>query len=135
MPMTMVELDTALRVLRLSEMSVTLQARALQVAAHEMDFVEALLWTVQDELYRRRSRLLDWRYALSGPPARKDLKSFDWTYNARLPKCEILALGTLNFIDVREDVLMIGPPRHGEAPRRKSPGREGGGPRLQGLLP
>ena len=135
MTTTIVELDTALRGLRLSEKSVTLQARALQVAAHEMDFVEALLWTVQDELYRRRSRLLDWRYALSGPPARKDLKSFDWTSNARLPKCEILALGTLNFIDVREDVLMIGPPRHGEAPRRKSPGREGGGPRLQGLLP
>ena len=46
MTMTMVELDTALRGLRLSEMSVTLQARALQVAAHEMDFVEALSLTV-----------------------------------------------------------------------------------------
>ncbi|CAN5331365.1 IS21-like element IS21 family helper ATPase IstB [soil metagenome] len=115
MTMSMVELDTALRGLRLSGMSATLQARALQVAAHEMDFIEAFSWMVQDELDRRRSRLLERRYALSGLPERKDLKSFDWTYNARLPKREILALGTLQFIDAREDVLMIGPPGTGKS--------------------
>lgn len=115
MPMTMVELDTALRGLRLSGMRATLEARALQVAAHEMDFIEAFSWMVQDELDRRRSRLLERRYALSGLPERKDLKSFDWTYNARLPKREILALGTLQFIDAREDVLMIGPPGTGKS--------------------
>jgi DNA replication protein DnaC len=115
MTMTMVELDTALRGLRLSVMSATLQARALQVAAHEMDFLEAFSWMVQDELDRRRSRLLERRYALSGLPERKDLKSFDWTYKARLPKREILALGPLQFIDAREDVLMIGPPGTGKS--------------------
>ena len=113
MTMSMVELETALRGLRLSGMSATLQARALQVAAHEMDFIEAFSWMVQDELDRRRSRLLERRYALSGLPERKDLKSFDWTYNTRLPKREILELGTLQFIDAREDTLMIGPPGTG----------------------
>jgi len=115
MTMSMVELETALRGLRLSGMSGTLQARALQVAAHEMDFIEAFSWMVQDELDRRRSRLLDRRYALSGLPERKNLKSFDWTYNTRLPKREILELGTLQFIDAREDVLMIGPPGTGKS--------------------
>ena len=115
MTMSMVELETALRGLRLSGMGATLQARALQVAAHEMDFIEAFSWMVQDELDRRRSRLLERRYALSGLPERKDLKSFDWTYNARLPKREILELGTLHFIDAREDVLMIGPPGTGKS--------------------
>ena len=113
MTMSMVELETALRGLRLSGMSATLQARALQVAAHEMDFIEAFSWMVQDELDRRRSRLLERRYALSGLPERKDLKSFDWTYNTRLPRREILELGTLQFIDAREDTLMIGPPGTG----------------------
>lgn len=115
MTMSIVELETALRGLRLSGMSATLQARALQVAAHEMDFIEAFSWMIQDELDRRRSRLLERRYALSGLPERKDLKSFDWTYNARLPKREILELGTLQFIDAREDVLMIGPPGTGKS--------------------
>jgi hypothetical protein len=40
MSMLMTELERALRSLRLSGMIATLEARALQVARHEMDFVE-----------------------------------------------------------------------------------------------
>ena len=28
---------------------------------------------------------------------RKDLKDFDWSYNPKLPKCELLELATLKF--------------------------------------
>ena len=115
MTMSITELERALRGLRLSGMGATLQARALQVGSNEMDFIEAFSWLVQDELDRRRSRLLDRRYALSGLPERKDLKTFDWSYNARLPKREILELGTLQFIDAREDMLLIGPPGTGKS--------------------
>ena len=41
---------------------------------------------VQDELDRRRSRLLDRRFALSGLTERKDLKDFDWSYNPKNPQ-------------------------------------------------
>lgn len=77
MAMSATELDRALRALRLSGMSATLQARALAVASHEMDCIEAFSWLVLDELDRRRSRLLERRYALSGLLERKDLSSFD----------------------------------------------------------
>jgi hypothetical protein len=110
MAMSITELERALRALRLSGMGATLQARALAVASHEMDFVEAFSWLVQDELDRRRSRLLDRRYALSGLTERKDLKDFDWSYNARLPRREVLELATLKFIDAKEDALLLGPP-------------------------
>jgi hypothetical protein len=56
MAMSVAELERSLRALRLSGMSATLQARALAVASHEMDFIEAFSWLVQDELDRRRSR-------------------------------------------------------------------------------
>ena len=102
MPMSITELERALRSLRLSGMSATMQARALQVASHEMDFFEAFSWLVQDELDRRRSRLLDRRHTLSGQPERKDLKGFDWSYNPRLPRRDVLELATLKFIDARE---------------------------------
>lgn len=115
MPMSIPELDRALRTLRLSGMTATLETRALQVANHEMDFLEAFSWLVQDELDRRRSRLLDRRHALSGLPDRKDLKRFDWTYNARLPKRDILELATLKFIAAKEDVLVLGPPGTGKS--------------------
>jgi DNA replication protein DnaC len=115
MPMSIPELERALRSLRLSGMTATLEARALQVASHEMDFVEAFSWLVQDELDRRRSRLLDRRHAQSGLPDQKDLKSFDWNYNTRLPRRDVLELGALKFIDAREDLLIIGPPGTGKS--------------------
>ena len=115
MSMSITELERALRSLRLSGMTATLQARALQVTSHEMDFVEAFSWLVQDELDRRRSRLLDRRHTLSGLPERKDLKDFDWSYNPRLPKRDVLELATLKFVDAKEDVLFIGPPGTGKS--------------------
>ena len=115
MTMSATELDRALRALRLSGMSATLQARALAVASHEMDFIEAFSWLVQDELDRRRSRLLERRYALSGLPERKDLSSFDWSYNPRLPKRDVLELATLQFFDAKENVLLLGPPGTGKS--------------------
>jgi DNA replication protein DnaC len=113
--MTLTELQTSLRQLRLSGMSATLEARALQVAAHEHDFLEAMSWLVQDELDRRRSRLLDRRYAASGLPERLSLANLDWSYNPKLPKRDVLELGALKFLDAREDVLLIGKPGTGKS--------------------
>jgi DNA replication protein DnaC len=113
--MSITELERSLRALRLSGMSATLQARALAVANHEMDFIEGFSWLVQDELDRRRSRLLDRRYTLSGLPERKDLKDFDWSYNSTIPRRAVLELATLKFIEAREDALLIGRPGTGKS--------------------
>ena len=110
MAMSITELERSLRALRLSGMGATLQARALAVATHEMDFTEAFSWLVQDELDRRRSRLLDRRYSLSGLAERKDLKDFDWGYNPTTPKRAVLELATLKFVDAHEDALLLGKP-------------------------
>ena len=115
MSMTIAELERSLRSLRLSGMRETLEARALQVANHEMDFVEAFSWLVQDELDRRRTRLNERRYKLSGLPEKKRLADIDWSYNPRVPKRDILELGTLKFIDAREDALLLGQPGTGKS--------------------
>ena len=120
MSMSMTELEGALRALRLSGMIATLQARALQVAHHQMDFTEAFASLVQDELDRRRSRLLERRFTHSGLPERKDLKDFDWAYNPRVPKREMLELATLKFIAAREGALLIGPPGVGKSHAAKA---------------
>jgi len=113
--MTTTELERSLRSLRLSGMATTLQARAMAVDTQTMNFVEGFSWLVQDELDRRQSNLLERRYKLSGLSERKDLKDFDWSYNQRLPKREILELAALKFIDAREDVLLLGPPGTGKS--------------------
>jgi DNA replication protein DnaC len=111
----MPELHRALRALRLSGMIATLEARAMQVQSHQMNFFEAFSWLVQDELDRRRSRLLDRRFALSGLPERKDLKDFDWAYNPKVPKRDVLELSTLKFIEAKEGALLIGQPGTGKS--------------------
>jgi DNA replication protein DnaC len=113
--MTMPELQRALRALRLSGMISTLEARALQVQSHQMNFLEAFSWLLQDELDRRHSRLLERRFSLSGLPERKDLKDFDWAYNPKVPKREVLELATLKFIEAKEGALMIGQPGTGKS--------------------
>src|SRR5450631_3995918 len=115
MTMSITELERSLRALRLSGMTATLQTRALQVAQQQMDFIEAFSALVQDELDRRRSRLLERRFALSGLAERKDLKDFDWTYNPRPPRSEVLELATLKFVEAREGALFIGPPGLGKS--------------------
>jgi len=120
MSMSIPELERALRALRLSGMIATLQARAQQVAHQQMDFIEAFSWLVQDELDRRRSRLLGRRFALSGLQERKDLKDLDWSYNPKLPKRDILELATLKFIEARDGALLIGPPGVGKSHAAKA---------------
>ena len=115
MSMSIPELERSLRALRLSGMIATLQARAQQVAHQQMDFIEAFAALVQDELDRRRSRLLGRRFALSGLTERKDLNDFDWRYNPKLPKRDILELTTLKFIEAREGALLIGTPGVGKS--------------------
>ena len=115
MSMSITELERSLRGLRLSGMTATLETRALQVAQQQMDFIEAFSALVQDELDRRRSRLLERRFTLSGLPDRKDLKDFEWSYNPKIPKRAILELAALKFIDARDDALFIGAPGLGKS--------------------
>jgi DNA replication protein DnaC len=115
MVMSLTELEHSLRALRLSGMAETLQARAMAVDTQTMNFVEGFSWLVQDELDRRQSNLLERRYKLSGLTERKGLKDFDWSYNQRLPKREVLELAALKFIDAQEDVLLLGPPGTGKS--------------------
>ncbi len=134
MSMSIPELEQALRALRLSGMTATLEARAQQVAQHEMGFIEAFSWLVQDELDRRRSRLLERRFTLSGLPERKDLKDIDWSYNPKLPKRQVLELATLKFIEEREGALFIGPPGLGKSHVAKALAHLAVQRGLQGLL-
>jgi DNA replication protein DnaC len=115
MTMSSTELERSLRALRLSGMAQTLHARAMAVDTNTMNFMEGFSWLIQDEMDRRQSKLLERRFALSGLTEHKNLKDFDWTYNPRLPRRDILELATLKFINAKDDALLIGPPGTGKS--------------------
>ena len=108
--MNLVELDRALRQLRLSGMAAVLETRLRQAQAEKMvplDLVSAL---VTDELRRRQDRLLERRHKLARfrDPERA-LDTFDFDFNKKMNRALVYELATARFIAQREDVLFLGP--------------------------
>ena len=119
MPMSIPELQRSLRALRLSGMSATLEARALQVAAREIDFLEAFSWLVQDELDRRRSRLPERRFTLSGLPERKDPQGLRLDLQPQAPQARHPRARDAQVHRARRRRPADRPARHRQEPRRQ----------------
>lgn len=60
--MTINEIERALRELRLSGIADTLSTRLMQAQSSQLPFLETFAAMLQDELDRRRSRLMDRRF-------------------------------------------------------------------------
>ncbi len=78
-------------------------------------FIETFSLILQDELDRRRSRLIERRYQQSGLDAKLTLAEFDWGFNPKLPKHACFELHTLKFIAGGENALLIGRPGTGKS--------------------
>ena len=115
MTMTMMEIDRTLRELRLSGISATLETRIVQAQACQQPFIETFSLVLQDELDRRRSRLMDRRYKKSGLDERATLNDFDWRFNPKLPRQACFELHTLKFIGDGANALIIGKPGTGKS--------------------
>jgi DNA replication protein DnaC len=115
MSLSMIEVEKALKQLRLSGMRATLETRVLEAQAADLPFLETFSLILQDELDRRRSRQMERRYKLSGLDERTALADFDWGYNPKIPKRTCFALNTLKFVAEGENAILIGPPGTGKS--------------------
>jgi DNA replication protein DnaC len=114
--MNMIELDRALRSLRLSGMADTLEARLLQAQADKTAPADFLSGLINDELVRRQDRLLARRIkdaAFRDPD--KTLDNFDFDFNKKMDRRLVFELGTGRFIDQHEDAMFLGPPGTGKS--------------------
>jgi len=114
--MTLLELDRALRTLRLSGMADALDARLRHAQAERMPPLDLVAMLVNDELQRRQDRLLERRraHARFRDPDRS-LDSFDFTFNKKMNRALLFELATGRFISQHEDVLFVGPPGTGKS--------------------
>ena len=107
--MNLVEVDRALRQLRLSGMATVLDTRLRQAQSEKMTPLDLVAALVADELQRRQDRLLDRRHKLA---------------RFRDPdRALIYELATGRFISQREDVLFLGPPGTGKSHLAQAIGR------------
>jgi len=109
--MNLIELNGALRQLRLSGMSGTLETRLLQAQSEAMAHIDLISILVSDELSCRSERLLERRHKqASFRDANKTLDTFDFQFNPKMNRALVFDLATAAFVGRREDGLFIGPP-------------------------
>ena len=122
--MNLVELDRALRQLRLSGMAAVLDTRLRQAQAEKIAPIDLVSALVTDELTRRQDRLLERRHKLARfrDPERA-LDTFDFDFNKKMNRALVYELATARFIAQREDVLFLGPPGTGKSHLAQAIGR------------
>jgi len=122
--MNLVELDHALRKLRLSGMAAVLEARLRQAQAEKLAPLDLVATLVTDELQRRQDRLFERRHKLAGfrDPDRS-LDRFDFDFNKKMNRALVFDLATARFVGQREDALFLGPPGTGKSHLAQAIGR------------
>jgi len=114
--MNLIELNHALRQLRLGGMAAVLETRLRQAQAEAMAPIDFLSVLVSDELIRRGDRLLERRrkQAEFRDPD-KTLDNFDFGFNKKMNRSLVFDLATAAFVSRREDALFLGPPGTGKS--------------------
>ncbi len=108
--MNVIELDRALRQLRLSGMAAVLETRLRQAQAETMAPIDLIACLVSDELTLRTDRLLQRRRKQAAfRDADRTLDNFDFTFNPKMNRSLVFDLATGAFINKREDALFLGP--------------------------
>ena len=122
--MNLVELDQALRKLRLSGMADVLDTRLQQAQTEQMAPIDLVATLVSDELQRRQDRLLARRHkqARFRDPDRS-LDRFDFAFNKKINRALVYQLATARFVAQREDALLLGPPGTGKSHIAQAIGR------------
>jgi DNA replication protein DnaC len=114
--MNLIELDHALRKLRLSGMAAVLETRLRQAQSERLPPIDLVSALVNDELQRRQDRLLDRRRKLARfRDADRSLDTFDFTFNKKMNRALVYELATARFIAQHEDALFLGPPGTGKS--------------------
>lgn len=113
--MNVIELQRALKHLRLGGMAAVLETRLHQAQAEPMAPIDLISCLVSDELTRRSDRLLDRRRKAAGFRDLQTLDNFDFSFNKKMNRSLVFDLATANFIARHEDALFLGPPGTGKS--------------------
>lgn len=109
------QLTTRLRHLRLSGMAEALPLRLEQARAAPLEHLDFLDLLVQDELTRRADRLFVRRLKQAGIAHVKELSTFDWAFNPKIPRARLIDLAAARFVRDHHGALLIGPPGVGKS--------------------
>src|SRR5437867_8933368 len=116
--MNLIELNSALRTLRLGGIAAVLETRLHQAQAEPMAPIDFISCLVSDELTRRSERLLERRRKQAqfrDPQRTLDNFDFNFNFNKKMNRSLVFDLATATFVARHEDALFLGPPGTGKS--------------------
>ena len=123
--MNLIELQRALRQLRLGGVAAVLETRLHQAQSEAMAPIDLISCLISDELSRRSERLLDRRRKQAEfRDAHRTLDQFDFNFNPKMNRSLVFDLATCAFIGKREDALFLGPGGTGKSHLAQAIGQE-----------
>src|SRR5215467_11479075 len=114
--MNLIELNRALRQLRLGGVAAVLEMRLHQAQVESMAPIDLISCLVSDELTRRGDRLLERRRKQAqfrDPLVTFD--HFDFDFYKKINRSLVFDLATATFVGRHEDALFLGPPGTGKS--------------------
>lgn len=102
------QLVPVLKKLRLSGVLQSLELRNREAVDDGLVHTEYLYRLLHDEVDRRESKQLSQRLRRANFEAMKSIEDFDFQFNPNVPKAKVLDLATCQFVERRDNVLIIG---------------------------
>ena len=103
------QLENKMRMIKLSGMLETLNMRLDQAQKEGLAFSQFLEILLEDEVQHRANKRLATRLSRARFEEEKNLESFDFNFNPKLPATYIRELATCQFIERKESVILCGP--------------------------
>ncbi len=108
------QIQYQLKSVRLSSMAENLNIRIQEAKANDLTYEVFLQNLLDDELSRRKDRLLDRRMKQARFPFLRTLEDFDFNFNPSIEKRRVKDLESTAFVARAESVLFLGPPGVGK---------------------
>jgi DNA replication protein DnaC len=103
------QLEAKLRSLKLRGMLDTLDLRLTQAQKDNLGFIQFLELLLEDEIQHRHNKRMAARIAKAHFEEGKTLEEFDFGFNPRTPTQYIRDLGTCQFLERKESIILCGP--------------------------
>lgn len=112
--MTLLQVQTQLEQLGLSEAAQIIESRLDEAARKELSYAEFLADLLRVETSARRERYLVTRTKLAHFPFRRTLETFDFSFQPSIDERQVRELSTLAFVADAANVILLGPPGVGK---------------------
>ncbi len=112
---SMPEINTFLKQLRLAYITDHLSQRNREAIEKKMSFPEFLSLLLQDEILGRENNKFKARIKRANLKGDKTLENFDFEFNPKINRAQILELASCRFIKEKSPVLLVGPTGTGKS--------------------